>query len=78
MKHNWIPLLSTIIAMLAACGQTGPLFLPEEQPVEQASGPDRTKETDKQSDTAKTGEEDRADVEEEDVELDVELKEKKP
>lgn len=87
MKRNWIPTLFIIIAMLVACGQTGPLFLPEEQPAEQASEPDRTQETDKQSDAAETREEERTDVEaedvevtdvEEDVEFDVELKEKDP
>ena len=68
MKRDLIPTF-LIMAMLVACGQTGPLFLPEEEPVEQASEPDRTKETDKQSDAAEPEEEESIDADESGVEL---------
>jgi len=74
MKRNRIPTLLIMIAMLVACGQTGPLFMPEKQPAEQASEPGPAKETDKQSGAAKAGKEERTDIEE----VDVELKEKTP
>jgi predicted small lipoprotein YifL len=68
MKCGWISMLS-IMALLAACGQTGPLYLPEEQPGEQASEPGQEKESDQQSDAVDAGEDESTDADESGVEL---------
>ncbi|NIO42967.1 MAG: hypothetical protein GTO41_24100 [Burkholderiales bacterium] len=42
--------LFTILALLllAACGSTGPLYLPEEQPAQVTDGPDATSESEEE------------------------------